>query len=371
MLDGPRLLAVPLRPVRQERGAWLNTDDRDVPGVGQTLHPSVHWALPSGPVPGDHHYQVHGLVLTSPVELPVPAIGPRAVDVVYRVAHQPGPRTEALHTRSDDPDDPWVVERWERHGLVVDFPGRATFGVRTDEVLLLAEQAGDADLVAHLLLDHVLPRVVALRGDLMLHAAGAVGPGGRAHLLLGPTGTGKSTLAAALGAHGWPLLDDDGIRVVDAEDGPRAVPGYAGVRLLPDAAEAVLAGVRSERPMQAGHPKHRYPVDGRPLTMAVGPTPIAAVYVMERAEVGQPAVEPLALGDAVGALTRHGFHIAGEPEDVTRQAFEHAAALAASVPVQRLSCPTGLDRIAATIALLGTLDAGEGLDAFDATADPA
>jgi hypothetical protein len=264
-----------------------------------------------------------------------------------------------------------VVERWEEAGLVVAFPGRATFGVRTDEVVLLAEEGEDADLVAHLLLDHVLPRVVALRGDLMLHAAGAVGPSGRAHLLLGTTGTGKSTLATALAADGWPLLDDDGIRAINTEEGPRAVPGYAGVRLLPDSAEAVLAGVRSERPMQAGHPKHRYPVDGRRLSMAAGPAPIAAVYVMERAEIAEPAVEPLGLGDAVGALTRHGFHIAGEPEDVTRQAFENAAELAASVPVKRLSCPAGLERLATTIALLDSLDAGGDLDASDAKAHPA
>ena len=92
------------------------------------------------PVPEDHHYLVHGLVLASPVELPIPAIDPRAVDVLYRVAHQPGPRPDARHTRSDDPDDPWVVERWEEAGLVVAFPGRATFGVRTDEVVLLAEE---------------------------------------------------------------------------------------------------------------------------------------------------------------------------------------------------------------------------------------
>jgi hypothetical protein len=308
-------------------------------------------------VPGDHHYLVHGLVLVSSVELPTPGIGSRPPDVVYRVEIALDPRPEAHHSRTDDPADPWVVERWEEAGLVVEFPGRATFTVGTDEVALVSDETGDPDLVAHLVLDHVLPRVVALRGDLMLHASGAVGPSGRAHLLLGPTGTGKSTLATALAAHGWPLLDDDGIRVVDLEDGPRAVPGYAGVRLLPDSADSVLAGVAAERPMSAGHPKHRYPVDGGGMTMAAGPVPIAAVYVMERSEAPDPAVETVGLGAAVGALAEHGFHLAGEPEAVTRQAFEKTTALAAAVPVRRLRCPEGLDTLDAMAAFLGRLDA--------------
>ena len=59
-----------------------------------------------------------------------------------------------------------------------------------------------------------------MRGDLMLHAAGAVGPSGRAHLVLGKTGAGKSTTVAGLVSAGWTLLDDDGIRIVETDDGP-------------------------------------------------------------------------------------------------------------------------------------------------------
>ena len=42
---------------------------------------------------------------------------------------------------------------------------------------------------------------------------------------------------------------------------------------------------------------------------------------------------------------------------MTRQAFEHAAALAAAVPLRRLACTEGLDAIPETVTLLERLDA--------------
>jgi hypothetical protein len=48
---------------------------------------------------------------------------------------------------------------------------------------------------------------------LVVHGAGLVGPDGGGMLLIGPGGSGKTTLAAALNAEGWPLLHDDVVPV--------------------------------------------------------------------------------------------------------------------------------------------------------------
>jgi hypothetical protein len=277
-----------------------------------------------------------------------------AVDITYAVALGSRTSFQASHSRPDNPDNPWVVEHWHGDGLVVEFPGRASFELDREHVTLVADEADDPDLVIHLFLDHVLPRVVALRGDLMLHAAGAVGPRGRAHVFVGLGGTGKSTLATALAAAGWALLDDDGIRVVD---GLKAVPGYAEVRLLPDAVEALVPSLMPGRPMAAGLAKRRFRVDGGCLRMAGRPTAIAAVYLLEPSEVAEPSVRRIGFGEATGMLAEHGFHLADEPEAISRQAFERASALAAAVPVWRLSYPPGLDRLGQTRALLVSLDA--------------
>lgn len=308
---------------------------------------------------GPYRYTVHGLVVSSEVELPIPEfdapIGPP--DLAYRVALNSAPLPPPTHSRDDGTDAPWSLEQWIGDRLVVEFPGWATFELFTDGVNLLAEPCDDPDMVAHLLLDHIVPRVVSLRGDLMLHAAGAVGPSGRAHLFLGPTGAGKSTLATALAAGGWPLLDDDGIHVVEHAGVPYAQPGYAGVRLLPDSAAAVLTGVPAGRPMARGHDKRRFAVDGEHLTMNPGPAPIAAIYALQRTDDSTASLERIGLAAALTAIVGQTFHFADEPQAITRKAFEQASALAIAVPVWRLHNPSGLHRLGDTKALIAQLDA--------------
>jgi len=306
-----------------------------------------------------HRYLVHGLVLTSETELPIPVSEGDAVDVAYHVRLDPAPLSPAWHSRDDGTDDPWAVEHWIGERFVVDFPGWATFELSRSEVTLLVDATDDPDLIAHLLLDHAMPRVVSLRGDLMLHAAGAVGPSGRAHVFLGPTGAGKSTLATAMAAASWPLLDDDGIRVIERDGVPHALPGYAGVRLLPDSAAAVLPDVAPGRPMQRGHTKRRFAVDGHTLTIANGPAPIAAIYEMQRTDAREPSLTRLGLAEALTAIVEQTFHFVDEPAATTRKAFEQATALATAVPVWRLHHPEGLERLTATQALLARRDAGQ------------
>jgi hypothetical protein len=65
---------------------------------------------------------------------------------------------------------------------------------------------------------HELARLGAMlrlrsRGRFHIHASGAVDPTGRAVLLTGDSGGGKSTLAYALARAGWPALGDDGILI--------------------------------------------------------------------------------------------------------------------------------------------------------------
>jgi hypothetical protein len=275
---------------------------------------------------------------------------------VYRLS--PGSKLPQLRSlsRADDPDDPWAIEHWVAGRLAVEFPGRATFELSRKGVSLVADNTGDPDLVAHLLLDHVMPRVIALRGDLMLHAGGAVGPSGRAHLVLGKTGAGKSTIVAGLVSTGWALLDDDGIRIVETNDRPMAMPGTQGIRLHPAAATVVLPDVPLGPPMAKGHPKRRFPAENGGFSIARAPAHVAGVYLLQRANVLEPRVEVLGLADAVSAIVEHAFHMADEPAAIVRQAFERATEFAAATRVSRLLHSPGLDRLDETIQLLARLD---------------
>ena len=306
-----------------------------------------------------YYHLIHGIVLASPVKLPLPPSAARDADVVYRLSLGRS-LPEASHSRADDADDPWAVEHWIGDRLAVEFPGQATFELGRNDVVLVADETGDADLVAHLLLDHVLPRVIALRGDLMLHAAGAVGRSGRAHLLLGKTGSGKSTTVAALAAAGWALLDDDGMRIIETNDGVVAVPGAPTLRLLPASANAFFPNARPGRHIASGNPKRHFHAENGGIQVARVPAAVGGVYLLQRDHVSKPRVEPLALADAVSTIVEHGFNVAGEPTAIARHAFERSTALAAAADVWRLLHPSGLNRLDEVIRLLAGLD--EALD---------
>ena len=308
-----------------------------------------------------HRYRAHGLTIESSLELPVPEFdGNDPTDVVLNRALDDRWRAvvqAAFHSRPDSETEPFVFDHWTPDGLVIEFVGAALICASESAVSLVGQSTDDDDIIAHLLLDHVLPRVVSLRGDLMLHGAGAVGPSGFAHVILGRSGIGKSTLSAAMAASGWPLLDDDGVRVGHHEDRFFATPGYSGLRLLPDAASAVIPGIAPGRPMSRGHQKRRFTMDGSQLNMATGSAPIGGVYLLQRSLTEVSTVEALSLGEAMLAVVEHGFHVTADFRELNRHAFERASELVAAVPAWRLSTPHGLSNLADTLTLFHALDA--------------
>lgn len=304
-----------------------------------------------------NHFLLHGLVVESAIELPAPRITDRSPDITYRV-HLGAPLASPSHSRSDDPDEPWAIEYWMGDRLAVEFPGRAAFELSRSEAALVRDESDDPDLLLHLLVHHVLPRVVALRGDLMLHAAGAVTPGGNAHVFLGSAGTGKSALVTGLVSKGWQLLDDDGIRLSRSEDGAfLAFPGSAHVGLLPDVAAALVPELAPGRPIAKGSAKRRFAIAGGALRVATSPAPLAGVFVLDRGE-GETALSRLSFAAAVGEIARHGFHLADDPAAIPGQVFAHASGLAAAIPVWQLGLPDCLRELEVAVELITRVDTG-------------
>ncbi|MGQ0799775.1 MAG: hypothetical protein ACT4NL_06650 [Pseudomarimonas sp.] len=132
----------------------------------------------------------------------------------------------------------------------------AELGGRQAQLDVWVEPSGDGTTREHLLLDQVLPRVLAHRGLLLLHAS-AVLIGERAVCFVAASGVGKSTLAAMLAAQGCPLLADDVVRIEVAPDDLFVHPGYPSLRLWEDSTALVpVRHVRSVAPMADYSSKH-------------------------------------------------------------------------------------------------------------------
>jgi hypothetical protein len=182
----------------------------------------------------------------------------------------------------------------------------------------------DVDL-GSLIVDQVIPRIAA-DSHLVLHAAAVASADGQsATLVVGPSGTGKSTLAAAWCLNGEMLLGDDTIKI----EGATACPSWAGPRLWPRALAAVGLDAQAGEPQSSRSEKRRLgPADGivlgrRPAVVqklilmgARSASRVAAVRLISEQALNLGSFDPVCLLDRVTTL------VAAVPEIEVREPWQ-------------------------------------------------
>ncbi len=185
----------------------------------------------------------------------------------------------------------------------------------------------------------VLAFVLTMAGECVLHASavevqGAGGAPGDAVAFAGPSGTGKSTLAASACMAGAPFIADDLLRV---HPGPstRWLGRSAMLRIRPGAFDVVAR----RRVQWSAEPT----ADGR---LALGPTPSTHDWGMVRCVVcprpspdGRLRVRQLPGGEAVLALVGAGRLVQWRDRAVLERQFIQVAELADYVPVVAADVP--------------------------------
>jgi hypothetical protein len=138
------------------------------------------------------------------------------------------------------------------------------------------------------------------RGWLPLHAS-SIEIDGHAVLLAGASGTGKSTMAAALMRRGHRIFADD-VSVVDprAPGGPIVFPGFPHMKLYPDA--VTHSGWHADRlePIRPGVDKLRLPIR---IEQQRDPRPIGLLLVLnDGATMPTPLITRLSGVEIMAAL---------------------------------------------------------------------
>ncbi len=192
-----------------------------------------------------------------------------------------------------------------------------------------------ADMEQHLLLDHVLPLVLARRGHVVLHGA-VVSRGSRAAVLLGPTGAGKSTLTAYAWRQGWTVGGDDGA-VVSLGTPVTVEPTYATVRLTLESID--LLGITPEAGSEVVG-KRRVQGYGAEAFQQ-GPVELALIAVLQPTSEAQAGFVRLRGVEAHAALFSSTFHLDLRARPFLRDTMNRLAEVAAAVVVGRLSVPRG------------------------------
>ena len=294
-----------------------------------------------------YKYRAFGLTIASSVPLPELAQTSAGrsdirIDVVRKATRIVEP-ADWFHTwrgkdaRGRRTRRPWLSFARTDHGYLLRFPDLADFevspageGIRCLPTARLARTT-----LRHLLLDQVLPLVIGRRGCLVLHASAVHVPGVGGIAFAGPTGCGKSTIAAALGLHGCPMLTDDCL-VIATVGGVRSIqPGYPGVRLWRKTARAF--GIRTRANAVAHYTAKQRLIDGA-LPIRRQQSRLAAVFLLGRRVAPGRRSQASALGarDGLIALTPYTFVMDIADREQLSQVFNGLSGLATAVPVVRL-----------------------------------
>lgn len=259
------------------------------------------------------------------------------------------PAGEVSWRRRGDQDVPWFGVRGEEYAYR--FEGVAGCLLSRDgfRLQVFPQPRADPQALRFVLARGVIPRLLHLRGVSCLHSS-AVRVGPKVVGFLGASGCGKSTVAGALVARGFPLVSDDVVPLRSTNTGVMAGPGLPEVRLYESAAE--LAGVSDLLvPRGPGETKGRW-TPGRER-IASSPAPLAALYLLQPGEAGGP--ERLTPANALLTLIEHSFWLHSGETRALGSDFDCFAGVARSVPVVRL--PVELSR--AGLATVEHLVAGE------------
>jgi hypothetical protein len=252
-------------------------------------------------------YRAYGLTISSDLPLPELLPGAGAPDVRVRMAEprQMLPAAGALISPNE------VTLAWTEPG---------TFIVRgANEVIIHPQAPVDEPMIRLALLGPVLACLLQRRGYLVLHSSAAVVANG-AVAFMGESGEGKSTMAAAMHAAGYPVPE------------PVVFTGFPRLKLTADSLRAL-----GQEPGHGSllHPQelkrgHRVRASDPDLAL-----PLHRVYLLERSERTQ--VEPIRGVASMMRLTQHTFGKWMLDDRLRRSQFEQTAELARLGRLRRLT----------------------------------
>jgi hypothetical protein len=139
---------------------------------------------------------------------------------------------------------PWTCFFHKRDGYLLRFPGLADFTVSATGRAVICQPVPGLPkaVMQHLYLNQVLPLALS-RQDYEVFHASAVELDNVAVAFVGPSGFGKSTLAASFASCGHRFLTDDALVLRRSGERHAVIPSHPSLRLRDDACNALLPSV--------------------------------------------------------------------------------------------------------------------------------
>lgn len=287
---------------------------------------------------GCAHYFAYGLRIRSEVALPELAEAGGAADVTIRFGSVDCSRTDA-------PENGllWATE----DEVCLSFAGIGSFLVRGGREIIVDPAPGeDERWVRNAVLGPALGALLYQRGWLTLHAS-ATSVGGVAVAFMADQMWGKSTMAAAMCAHGHRLVADDITAIENGGGRPSVSPGYPLLKLWPEAAAAV--GENPAVLLEIMPNVHKRGLRTR-HELSTKSVPLGCIYVLGHGEA--PEIEPLRSQEALIEVIRNTYGRRLLQAVRTDSHLHQCADVINSVPVRRLKRPYSLAALADVVRLV-------------------
>ncbi len=294
-------------------------------------------------------YRVYGLLLASNRsldELLPSAIGRPDLSVHFG---EPGAahRHEWFHRWPIVANDPgsadWLQICETPTGFLLRFPDLADFvlNVSDKSITCTPVRTLPPATLNHLLLDQVLPLVLAETGRCVVHASAVAFNVGQAIAFAAPTGFGKSTLAAALAKSGGRLLTDDGLLVQHRAEGEiECVASYPGVRLWKESSTQLFGSAAEVEQYAHYTPKQRIALEENAIEVHDGPARLARLYFIGSPEKAKEiSIAPLTAREAFLELVKFSFVLDVRNRDRQRANFARFSQLASTAIFFGLNYP--------------------------------
>lgn len=303
---------------------------------------------------GAFHYVVAGRTLECDVAFPELSDCPSgsgqepAIHVAIARPHAALPRSVSWSSPREtleDASEPLLRTGTCDDGYVLEYPGVGHFVVSAagDRVSCRPMPGLSTAQARHALLDMVLPLVLSLSGDVVLHA-GAVAVGNCGLALVGPSGRGKSTMVTYLGTRDAEALTDDCL-VLRRQGGEwHAAPYYKGLRLWPESLLELIPDLATQRGPDAEKQRVRGTESLRFRTTAV-PLRMIAILAEEAVDGAASTLRRLPCRQAFFSLLSETFSLELKAAAALRNQFNLIGQLADEVPVYEFSFPRQFARL--------------------------
>ena len=192
----------------------------------------------------------------------------------------------------------------------------------------------------------IMGLVSRLHGLTCLHAS-AVACDGQAIALVGTSGAGKSTTAAAFAKLGYPVLTDDVLSLTDCGDHFMVRPAYPRIRLWPKSVAGLFGSVNALPLITPGWDKRFLGLNTPGYLFQRDSLPLAAVYILGQRTEGtvRPSVKAVRPAQALMTLLADSYAADYVHKPMRAKEFEVLSRLVRGVPLRHASAPDNLSRV--------------------------